>query len=114
MRSVRGRIEIDALRLRCVIGCSHEERRSRSDGVIDLWFAVDAAPARVSDKKVTRGTTLPTREETPRFFTGLDVIDPGPVQVLRWRPDEPEPPGVGKVWVLDVGRKPGPATAVSA
>lgn len=44
------RIEIDALRLRCVIGCRRDERRDRSDVVINLRIAVDAATAGVSDK----------------------------------------------------------------
>ena len=43
-------IEVDALRLRCVIGCRQDERRDRSDVVIDLLVAVDAEPAGASDK----------------------------------------------------------------
>lgn len=42
-------IEIDGLRLRCVIGCRDEERRDRSDVVIDLRIGVDARPAGASD-----------------------------------------------------------------
>ncbi|MEV6868272.1 dihydroneopterin aldolase [Streptosporangium subroseum] len=42
-------VEIDALRLRCVIGCREEERRDLSDVVISLRIAVDARPAGVSD-----------------------------------------------------------------
>lgn len=73
-----------------------------------------AARAETEYKKVTPGATLRTREDILRFFTGLDVLDPGLVQVPRWRPDEPEPPGAGEVWVLGgVGRKPGPAAARS-
>jgi FolB domain-containing protein len=43
-------IEVDAMRLRCVIGWTPEERRDRSDVVIDLCIAVDAAPAGASDE----------------------------------------------------------------
>jgi FolB domain-containing protein len=43
-------IEIDALRLRCVIGCRAEERRDRSDVVIDLRIGTDAGPAGLSDE----------------------------------------------------------------
>lgn len=43
-------IEIDGLRLRCVIGCREEERRDRSDVVIDLRIGVDARPAGISDR----------------------------------------------------------------
>ncbi|WP_433186190.1 dihydroneopterin aldolase [Actinoallomurus sp. CA-150999] len=42
-------IEINALRLRCVIGCRDEERRGRSDVVIDLRIGADARAAGVSD-----------------------------------------------------------------
>jgi FolB domain-containing protein len=35
-------IEIEGLRLRCVIGCRDEERRDRSDVVIDLRIGTDA------------------------------------------------------------------------
>ncbi|HLJ98694.1 MAG TPA: dihydroneopterin aldolase [Streptosporangiaceae bacterium] len=42
-------IEIEALRLRCVIGCNPEERRDRSDVIIDLWVSTDARPAGDSD-----------------------------------------------------------------
>lgn len=42
-------IEIEALRLRCVIGCTAEERRDRSDVIIDLWISTDAKPAGDSD-----------------------------------------------------------------
>ncbi len=38
-------IEIDGLRLRCVIGCREEERRDRSDVVIDLAIGTGARPA---------------------------------------------------------------------
>lgn len=42
-------IEINALRLRCVIGCRDEERRDRSDVVIDLRIGIDARAAGLSD-----------------------------------------------------------------
>lgn len=43
-------IEVGALRLRCRIGCSDEERREDSDVVIDLTLATDARPAGESDE----------------------------------------------------------------
>lgn len=42
-------ITIEGLRLRCVIGCKAEERRDRSDVVIDLAIAASAAAAGDSD-----------------------------------------------------------------
>jgi hypothetical protein len=70
-----------------------------------------AAKSETEYKKVTPGATLRTREEILRFFSGLDLLDPGLVPVPRWRPDEPEPPDADKIWVLGgVGSKPRPAT----
>jgi hypothetical protein len=67
-----------------------------------------AANAAVHYKKVTSGATLRGREEILRFLAGLELIDPGLVQVSHWRPDEPEPADADKVWILGgVGRKPG-------
>lgn len=43
-------INIEGLRLRCVIGCNAEERRDRSDVVIDLTIRTDAGPAGESDE----------------------------------------------------------------
>jgi FolB domain-containing protein len=42
-------IEVEGLRLRCVIGCTAEERRGRSDVVIDMTIGTDAMPAAASD-----------------------------------------------------------------
>jgi hypothetical protein len=59
-------------------------------------------------KNVAPGTTLRSREEILRFLTGLELVEPGLVQVPYWRPDEPEPADAGKVWFLGaVGHKPG-------
>ena len=49
-----------------------------------------AAKAAVHYKKVASGATLRGREEILQFFAGLDLVEPGLVQVPRWRPDEPE------------------------
>jgi len=43
-------IEIDGLRLRCVIGCNDEERRDRSDVVIDLRIRTNTRPTMRSDR----------------------------------------------------------------
>ena len=67
-----------------------------------------AANAAVHYKKVASGATLRGRDEILRFFAGLELVEPGLIQVPYWRPDEPEPAGADKVWFLGaVGRKPG-------
>jgi len=71
-----------------------------------------AAHAAVHYKKLAPGSTLRTRDEIHRFFAGMELIDPGLVQVPSWRPDEPEPANGSRVWILGgVGRKPGLAAA---
>ncbi|HTZ28021.1 MAG TPA: SAM-dependent methyltransferase [Streptosporangiaceae bacterium] len=50
--------------------------------------------------------TRRTRAEILAFFDGLEVLEPGLVPVQQWRPDEPDPPGPGRAWILGgVGRK---------
>jgi S-adenosyl methyltransferase len=63
-------------------------------------------------RNVAPGATLRSREEILRFFTGLELVEPGLVPVPYWRPDEPEPANADKVWFLGaVGRKPSGAGA---
>ena len=65
-------------------------------------------------KNVASGATLRGPDEILRFFTGLELVEPGLVHVPLWRPDEPEPPDARKVWVLGaVGRKPSGAGVTS-
>jgi SAM-dependent methyltransferase len=45
------------------------------------------AAERIYTKKTTTPGMLRTRAETERFFTGLDVLDPGVVWLQEWRPD---------------------------
>jgi O-methyltransferase involved in polyketide biosynthesis len=50
--------------------------------------------------------TRRTREEILAFFDGMEVLDPGLVPVQQWRPDEHDPPGPSRAWILGgVGRK---------
>jgi S-adenosyl methyltransferase len=54
------------------------------------------------------GVTLVPRSqaEVQRFFTGLDVVDPGVTPVLSWRPDQPPAdPTIAYYWA-GVARKP--------
>jgi hypothetical protein len=47
--------------------------------------------ARQVSARATAPTTLRTREEVTRFFDGLEFLEPGLVQVHRWRPGPPAP-----------------------
>ncbi len=54
--------------------------------------AIDIHPAqstvqRIYNEHVSTPQTLRTREQTARFFTGLELVEPGLVQVHQWRPD---------------------------
>ena len=62
----------------------------------------------VYNQNVSTPQTLRTRDEVARFFTGLDLVEPGLVQVHQWRPDPDDfaPEGVFSNHGA-VGRKPG-------
>ncbi len=54
--------------------------------------AIDIHPAqadaqRVYNERVSTPQTLRTREQVARFLTGLELVEPGLVQVHQWRPD---------------------------
>jgi hypothetical protein len=52
-------------------------------------------------------TRLRAHAEVARFFTGLELVDPGVVPILRWRPDHDEPLTDAQVALYGgVGRKP--------
>jgi hypothetical protein len=63
-------------------------------------------------EQVTKQTNTPgrirTRAEVLRFFTGLDLVEPGLVWTSQWRPDRPEDVGAHPerlVTYAGVGRK---------
>lgn len=57
-----------------------------SHPAIDIHHA-QATAQRVYNERVSTPQTLRTREQVARFFTGLDLVEPGLVQVHQWRPD---------------------------
>ena len=63
---------------------------------------------KVYNENVATPQTLRPRDEVARFFTGLDLVEPGLVQVHQWRPDPDDfaPEGVFSNHGA-VGRKPG-------
>ena len=57
-----------------------------SHPALDIHQA-QAAAQRAYNERVATAQTLRTREQVARFFTGLDLVAPGLVQVHQWRPD---------------------------
>ena len=50
---------------------------------------------RVYNERVATPQTLRTREQVARFFAGLELVEPGLVQVHQWRPGPVTPPRRG-------------------
>jgi hypothetical protein len=49
---------------------------------------------------------LRTKEQIGEFFTGLDLVDPGLVQIPWWRPDGAAEAGADRIWLYGgIGRK---------
>jgi len=55
-------------------------------GVLHL-IHTQANAQRVYNERVATPQTLRTREQVERFFAGLELVEPGLVQVHQWRPD---------------------------
>lgn len=80
---------------------------------MQLTHFVDASAQALANEEVLRrglgrGQTR-TREQIARFFDGLDLVPPGLVFLVEWRPDEPVqlPLDPGSMLMLvGVGRKP--------
>jgi hypothetical protein len=73
--------------------------------------AIDIHPSqatvqRVYNEHVSTAQTLRSRDQVARFFTGLELVEPGLVQVHQWRPDPSDfaPEGVASAHGA-VGRK---------
>ena len=59
-------------------------------------------------QRVATPQTLRTREQAARFFAGLELVDPGLVQVHQWRPGPGDSAPEGTVSAHGaVARKPG-------
>jgi hypothetical protein len=87
------------------------------DGVPSGSYLAMSHPAKDIDAEATAeaaerlnrlhvAVTLRTRAEVARFFTGLDLVEPGLVQVHRWRPD-PDERSAGEVTIhVGIAHKP--------
>ena len=71
----------------------------------DIIPEESAAFAREYNERSSTKVVLRNREEAARFFTGLDLVEPGVVQVSKWRPrSEVEGAAPNYVW-CGVARK---------
>jgi S-adenosyl methyltransferase len=90
------------------------EPGSRSPGFHAIWDLCPEATQRLADlyqdEKIVRGVrrhNIRSRAEVEPYFDGLDLVEPGIVQVPAWRPDVGEPSVDPRgVWsIAGVGRK---------
>jgi hypothetical protein len=65
---------------------------------------VTAMVARLNDLVAEKVTTR-DRDQVERFFAGLELVEPGLVNVSEWRPDDAPAEGPAALWVC-VARKP--------
>ena len=78
-----------------------------SHPAIDIHYS-QANAQRVYNERVATPQTLRTREQVARFFTGLELVEPGLVQVHQWRPEPGDLAPEGTVSAHGaVGRKAG-------
>ena len=72
----------------------------------DVDTAGTAGAAREFNDRATQRVTLRSQEQVGRFFDGLDLADPGIVQVQDWRPDSGAEPAMRTAVWAGVARKP--------
>ena len=77
-----------------------------SHAASDIFPEELAAFARAYNERSSDKLVLRNHEEVARFFTGLDLVEPGVVQVSKWRPRfELEAASPNAMW-CGVARKP--------
>ncbi len=80
-----------------------------SHGTNEGQPVVSAAMETAYNRNVPTDMRSRSREEILRFFSGLELLEPGLVKLPYWRPDSPGvPEGAEKIWggLCGVGRKP--------
>ncbi len=69
----------------------------------------DPALAQQAVRPYNRATApfvLRSKDEIAGFFDGLDLVDPGLVQIPLWQPDGPLPSSLDRIWLYGgIGRK---------
>jgi S-adenosyl methyltransferase len=71
----------------------------------DLDPEVRAFAARLSELNPAFPSTLRSRQQVADLFAGLDLVEPGVVQISRWRPESDPGTGAAPLWG-GVARKP--------
>jgi hypothetical protein len=91
---------VDALPGGSYLALSHPPSDIRPEGVAQLHQRLNA--------RFSPGVSVTARchEEVARFFSGLEIVPPGLVQVHQWRPEgDMAPDGLASIWCA-VARKP--------
>jgi len=79
-----------------------------SHATADFDQQAAAAAARAYDQAAAP-MVLRSHAAIERLFDGFELVDPGLVQVSRWRPDDQRTATKGEVWAYGaVGRRAGP------
>ena len=71
----------------------------------DIYPEVRAFAARLSELNPAFPSTLRDRQQVADLFAGLDLVEPGVVQISEWRP-EPDPGTYAALLWGGVARKP--------
>ena len=71
----------------------------------DVYPEVRAFAARLSELNPAFPSTLRSREQVTELFAGLDLVEPGVVQISEWRPAPDPVTGAAPLWG-GVARKP--------
>ncbi|HEY8525229.1 MAG TPA: SAM-dependent methyltransferase [Acidimicrobiales bacterium] len=93
---------LDAVPSGSYLGATHLLRDVESEQMAELFARLEATTS------TTNPPAFRTRDEFARFFDGLELVEPGLVEVNAWRPDANTPAASGRAVPLysAVGRKP--------
>ena len=79
----------------------------------DIDVAAVTEVARRYNARVPAGQQRRSHDEVARFFSGLELLEPGIVATTEWRPSQPSGPAPVPMWA-GVGRKPGADSGTGA
>ena len=79
----------------------------------DIDVAAVTEVARRYNARVPEGQQRRSQDEVARFFSGLELLEPGIVATTEWRPSQPSGPAPVPMWA-GVGRKPDAGGGIGA